>query len=126
MGTGNLTELTDADSQGVPAVLLGICSELKVSNVLVVQVSPHTRRTVQEHDAARRLMLRSREDESLPKGYGAGLLSLHDLRPFPQSPEQIAASANSKHEQNFRIEVTEDGNQNNNHDRQQNTRDPFD
>ena len=28
MGTGNLTELTDADSRGVTAVLLGICSEL--------------------------------------------------------------------------------------------------
>ena len=28
MGTGNLTELTDADSGGVTAMLLGICSEL--------------------------------------------------------------------------------------------------
>ena len=28
MGTGNLTELTDADSLGVTAMLLGICSEL--------------------------------------------------------------------------------------------------
>ena len=28
MGTGNLTELTDADSSGVTALLLGICSEL--------------------------------------------------------------------------------------------------
>ena len=42
MGTGNLTELTDADSQGVTAILLGICSELQIRNVLVVQVSPHT------------------------------------------------------------------------------------
>ena len=51
MGTGNLTELTDADSQGVTAILLGICSELQIRDVLVVQVSPHTRRTIQEHDA---------------------------------------------------------------------------
>ena len=91
MGTGNLTELTDADSQGVTAILLGICSELQIRNVLVVQVSPHTRRTIQEHDAARRLMYRAREDESLPKGYGGGLLSLHDVRPYPDTPEQIAA-----------------------------------
>ncbi len=34
MGTGNLTELTDADSQGVTATLLGICSELQIRNVL--------------------------------------------------------------------------------------------
>jgi len=107
MGTGNLTELTDADSQGVTAVLIGICSELKIRNVLVVQVSPHTRRTVQEHDAARRLMHRAREDESLPKGYGGGLLSLHDLRPYPQTPEQVAA--NVVRDQNYRIEVAEDG-----------------
>lgn len=109
MGTGNLTELTDADSQGVTAVLLGICSELKIRNVLVVQVSPHTRRTVQEHDAARRLMFRAREDESLPKGYAGGLLSLHDLRPYPETPEQIAALAGAVRDENFRIEVAEDG-----------------
>ena len=96
MGTGNLTELTDADSQGVTAMLLGICSELDIRNVLVVQVSPHTRRTIEEHDAARRLMYRAREDESLPKGYGGRLLSLHDLRPYPQTPEQIAELRESR------------------------------
>jgi dihydropteroate synthase len=107
MGTGNLTELTDADSQGVTAILLGICSELQIRDVLVVQVSPHTRRTIQEHDAARRLMYRAREDESLPKGYGGGLLSLHDMRPYPDTPEQIAARV--VRDQNYRIEVAEDG-----------------
>ena len=56
MGTGNLTELTDADSVGVTALLLGICSELAIANVLTVHVSPHTRRTIEEHDAARRIM----------------------------------------------------------------------
>jgi dihydropteroate synthase len=109
MGTGNLTELTDADSQGVTAMLLGICSELQIRNVLVVQVSPHTRRTIEEHDAARRLMYRAREDESLPKGYGGRLLSLHDLRAYPQTPEQIAESAKAVRDANFRIEVAEDG-----------------
>lgn len=109
MGTGNLTELTDADSQGVTAALLGICSELRIRNVLVVQVSPHTRRTVQEHDAARRLMHRAREDESLPKGYGGGLLSLHDLRPYPETPEQVAVMAAGVRDQNFRVEVAADG-----------------
>ena len=109
MGTGNLTELTDADSQGVTAMLLGICSELQIRNVLVVQVSPHTRRTIEEHDAARRLMHRAREDESLPKGYGGRLLSLHDLRSYPQTPEQIAESAQAVRDPNFRIEVADDG-----------------
>src|ERR1700720_1003899 len=47
MGTGNLTELTDADSDGVTAILLGICSILHIRGFLVVQVSPHARRTNQ-------------------------------------------------------------------------------
>lgn len=109
MGTGNLTELTDADSQGVTALLAGICSELHIRNVLIVQVSPHTRRTVEEHDAARRLMFRAREDQSLPKGYGGGLLSLHELRPFPQTPQGIADSAAEVKDLNFRIETSDDG-----------------
>lgn len=109
MGTGNLTELTDADSQGVTAMLLGICSELKIKNVLVVQVSPHTRRTVEEHDAARRLMFRAREDESLPKSYGGGLLSLHDLVPYPMSVTEIREAAAGVRDANFRIHVGEDG-----------------
>ncbi len=109
MGTGNLTELTDADSQGMTAMLLGICSELRIQNVLIVQVSPHTRRTIEEHDAARRLMFRARQDESLPKSYGGGMLSLHDLIPFPQSDAEITAGAAQVRDDNFRIQVGEVG-----------------
>lgn len=108
MGTGNLTELTEADSQGVTAMLLAICSELSIRNVLIVQVSPHTRRTIEEHDAARRLMFRAREDQSLPKGYGGnGLLSLHDLLPNPLSDADIAQIAKDIRDDNFRIHVGE-------------------
>lgn len=109
MGTGNLTELTDADSQGLTTLLLGICSELQIRHVLIVQVSPHTRRTVEEHDAARRLMYRAREDNALPKGYGGGLLSLHELRAFAQTPDQIAETAKAIRDSNFRIEAASDG-----------------
>jgi dihydropteroate synthase-like protein len=109
MGTGNLTELTDADSAGVTAMLLGICSELNVRNLLVVQVSPHTRRTIQEHDAARRIMFAARADGGLPKGYGDALLALHDRRPFPNTPREIAEFAEQVRDDNFRIEVAEDG-----------------
>jgi dihydropteroate synthase-like protein len=109
MGTGNLTELTDADSGGITAALLGVCSELKIRNILVVQVSPHTRRTIQEHDAARRMMFAAREDDSLPQDYGGALLQLHDRRPFPNTPQDIAELAAQVKDRNFRIEVAEDG-----------------
>jgi dihydropteroate synthase-like protein len=109
LGTGNLTELTDADSIGTTAMLLGIASELRIRNVLVVQVSPHTRRTYEEHDIARRLMFASRADGELPKGYTDGLLALHARRPFPQSREEIAENARGVRDKNFRIEIAEDG-----------------
>ena len=109
MGTGNLTELTDADTTGITAVLLGIASELHIRNVLVVQVSPHTRRTVEEHDLARRIMYASREENDLPKDYADGLLALHSRRPFPQTPEEIAQAAREVRDKNFRIEIAEDG-----------------
>lgn len=109
MGTGNLTELTEADTSGITAALLGICSELDIRNVLVVQVSPHTRRTVAEHDAARRLMCAARADDALPKGYGAGLSQVHDLKPHPTAPAEIEERAANVRDANYRIEVAEDG-----------------
>jgi dihydropteroate synthase-like protein len=109
MGTGNLTELTEADSSGVTALLLGLCSELAIRNVLVVQVSPHTRRTIAEHDAARRLMYAAREDRALPKNYGSGLVQVHDLKPLLASPAEIAERAKEVRDGNFRIETSEDG-----------------
>jgi len=109
MGTGNLTELTDADSAGVTAMLLGVCSELAIRNVLVVQVSPHTRRTVAEHDLARRIMFAARANGDLPRGYADGLLQMHDRAPFTQSVEDIAVLAGSVRDRSFRIATAEDG-----------------
>lgn len=109
MGTGNLTELTDADSAGVTAVLLGICSELAIRNVLVVQVSPHTRRTVAEHDLARRLMFAARAEADLPRGYTDGLLQVHDRSPFTETAEDIAALAAATTDGNWRIATAPDG-----------------
>jgi len=109
MGTGNLTELTDADSGGMTAALMGICSELAIRNVLVVQVSPHTRRTIQEHDAARRLMFAARADSSLPKDISDALLQLHARKPFPNNPQEISDLAREVKDANFRIEIAEDG-----------------
>lgn len=109
MGTGNLTELTDADSAGLTATLLGVCSELSISNVLVVNVSPHTNRTVEEHDLARRIMFAARSDEALPRNYHPGLLQVHDRRPFPASIEDIEALAKEVRDTNFRIMTAPDG-----------------
>jgi hypothetical protein len=52
MGVGNLTELTDADTSGINAILMGIISELGIGSILTTEVSPHARRAVREADAA--------------------------------------------------------------------------
>ncbi len=109
MGTGNLTELTDADSSGVTALLLGICSELAIRNVLIVQVSPHTRDTVAEHDFARRMMYAARANGDLPRGYGTRLLQAHDRTPFVQTSQDLAAQAKTIRDANWRIATAEDG-----------------
>lgn len=109
MGTGNLTELTDADTTGITATLMGICSELDIANVLIVQVSPHTCRTVHEHDISRRIMYAAKEDNALPKGYSDELLCLHSKRPYPLPPEDIAENAKAIRDANYRIETSQAG-----------------
>ncbi|MFI0849067.1 DUF6513 domain-containing protein [Mesorhizobium sp. IMUNJ 23232] len=109
MGTGNLTELTDADTSGITAVLAGICSELDIRNVLTVHVSPHTVRTVEEHDLARRILFAARADGALPRSYHSGLLQVHDRKPFPATVADIEALAADVRDANFRIMTAEDG-----------------
>ena len=109
MGTGNLTELTDADSSGVTAVLAGLCSELDIRNVLAVHVSPHTVRTIEEHDLARRILFAAKNDGALPRSYHPGLLQIHDRKPFAASIEDIDALAAEVRDANFRIMTAEDG-----------------
>ncbi|MBO0663908.1 DUF6513 domain-containing protein [Jiella sp. MQZ9-1] len=109
MGTGNLTELTDADTSGVTAMLLGICSELSIGHLLVVHVSPHTRATIAEHDAARRMLFAAREDNALPRGYSSALVQVHDVKPFTVTPDELDALAASIKDRNYRIETAADG-----------------
>ena len=56
MGVGNLTELVEADTAGMQALLFGICAELDIAAVLTTQVSGHARRAIREADLARRVM----------------------------------------------------------------------
>jgi dihydropteroate synthase len=109
MGIGNLTELTDADTTGINAVLMGICSELHITAVLAVQVSPHCRTAIREFDRARREYFAARKANSLPQGFGGGLMALRDRKGFASTPEEIATLAAQIRDPNYRIEVAEDG-----------------
>jgi len=109
MGTGNVTELTDADSSGTTAVLLGVAVELGVNAILTTQVSPHCRRAVREADWARRMMYAARQSQSLPRDLTDELLTVHARRPFPYSSDEIAQIAAEVRDPNFRIQVAEGG-----------------
>jgi len=109
MGVGNLTELTDADTSGINAMLFGIISELGVNNVLATEVSPHARRAIKEADVARRMMYAAKADSSLPRDLTADLLAIHERRPFPDSAGEIADLASNIKDPNYRIKVAEQG-----------------
>jgi dihydropteroate synthase len=109
MGIGNVTELTDADTTGINALLMGLCSELDITAVLAVQVSPHCRTAIREFDRARREFYAAKKAGSLPQGFGGGLMALRDRKGFATTSEEIRTLASQIRDQNYRIEVAEDG-----------------
>jgi len=109
MGIGNVTELTDADTTGINAILFGLISELDIQAVLATSVSPHAVNAIAEADIARRVMYRAKQDSRLPRGYSTGLNGLHDRRPFSYSKEEIDEFAAQIKDPSFRIMISEIG-----------------
>lgn len=109
MGIGNLSELTEADTSGIHALLFGIAAELNIAAVLTTQVSPHARRAVREADWARRIMHAAARDRCLPKGLHDALLTVHERHPFPDTPAEIADTAAQVRDPNFRVQVSSQG-----------------
>jgi len=125
MGTGNLTELTDADTLGMQTLLMGIVSELRITNILTTQVSAHASGVVAEADSARRMMFAAREARDLPRNFGDSLLALHATDPFPWSAEEIAATAGQLKDPSFRIQISPEGIHIYNRDGMRRAKDPF-
>lgn len=109
MGIGNLTELTDADTTGINALLFGLISELGINAVLATSVSPHAVNAIAEADNARRVMHAAKHDGRLPRGYSNGLLGLHDRQPFTYNVDEIKEIAAMIKDPSFRIQVSESG-----------------
>jgi len=109
MGVGNVTELTDADTTGINAVLFGLISELNINAVLATSVSPHAINAIAEADVARRVMHRAKQDDRLPRGYSTGLNGLHDRKPFSYNATEIAEFAAQIKDPSFRIMVSASG-----------------
>ena len=109
MGTGNLTELTDCDSAGANAILMGLVSELSINAVLVVQVSGHCRNSIKETDIARKIMFFSKKNQRLPFGIDNGLMCMSERKPHRFSKNEIKEIVEMVKDRNFRILLGENG-----------------
>ena len=109
LGVGNITELTHADTAGMNALLMGICSELNINHILATEVSRHAVRAIKEADLARRIMFAAKEHDTLPKHINAGLMALHEPTAFPYSLDEIQELAAQIKDPSYRIQISENG-----------------
>ena len=126
LGIGNITELTHADTMGMNALLLGICSELNINHILATEVSQHACRAIKEADLARRIMLAAATNNTLPKHIDSGLMALHETAPFPYSLDEIEELATQIRDPSFRIQTSKEGLHIFNRDGLHSATDPFD
>ena len=126
LGVGNLTELTHADTSGMNALLLGICSELNINHILATEVSGHACRAIREADRARRIMYAAKQANSLPKHVSADLMTVHDTAPFPYRLDEVQAIAAEIKDPSYRIQTSSEGLHVFNRDCFLSAKDPFD
>lgn len=74
MGAGNVTELFDADSIGINALLSGIAGEIGASLLFTTEASLKTKGCVEELKTASRMIYLSKKRGSSPKDLGIDLL----------------------------------------------------
>ncbi len=78
MGTGNVTELIDADSVGINGLLCGAAMECGASLVFSPEASDKNRGSVEELATAAKMMYLAKMRGSLPKDLGIDLLRLKE------------------------------------------------
>ena len=80
IGISNVTELIDADSIGVNALLARLSSEVNASIILATEKSSKAKGTVKEEVVAAKMMHLAKKRDSVPKDLGIDLLVLKDKR----------------------------------------------
>ena len=80
VGVSNVTELFDADSVGLNALLARLSSEVDASIILATEKSTKAKGTVREEVAASKMMFLAKKRGSVPKDLGVDLLVLKDKR----------------------------------------------
>jgi dihydropteroate synthase-like protein len=108
MGIGNLTELTEADTTGVTAMLIGFCEELGIRNVLTTEVIDWARGAVREAVIAAELMHFAHVRGTPPKHIDARLLTVKDEEFRPYAEAELRELHAQVTDPNYRIFVDAD------------------
>jgi dihydropteroate synthase len=103
MGIGNLTELTEADTPGVTAMLIGFCQELGIRNVLTTEVIHWARGAVQEAVIAAELMHFAVSRGTTPKHIDSRLLTVKDDEFRPYAEDELRELHAQVRDPNYRI-----------------------
>jgi dihydropteroate synthase-like protein len=103
MGIGNLTELTEADTTGVTALLIGFCQELGIRNVLTTEVIEWARGAVHEAVLAAQLMHFAHMRGTTPKHIDGRLLTIKDEEFRPYAEAELRELHAQVTDPNFRI-----------------------
>lgn len=80
MGVGNVTELIDADSHGINALIAGIASEIGVELLFTVEASVKTQGCVSELSTAAKMMYLAKTQKKNPKDLGLDLLEIKEKK----------------------------------------------
>jgi dihydropteroate synthase-like protein len=108
MGIGNLTELTEADTTGVTAMLIGFCQELGIRNVLTTEVIDWARGAVREAVIAAELMHFAHTRGTPPKHIDGRLLTVRDEELRPYSEDELRQQHAQVTDPNYRIFADDD------------------
>ncbi len=79
-GVGNVTELFDADSNGVNALLTAIASEINANILFTPEASAKCKFSIKELKIASKMMFLAKKRNSLPKDVGFNLINYKDKR----------------------------------------------
>ncbi|MEM4143209.1 MAG: dihydropteroate synthase-like protein [Candidatus Bathyarchaeia archaeon] len=95
VGVSNVTELFDADSVGVNALLAWLSAEVGASILLATEKSPKANGSVSEEATAAKMMFLARRRGAVPKDLGIDLLVLKNKRQREEIyDEKIEVAAN--------------------------------
>jgi len=110
VGATNFTELIDADSVGVNALLACLSSEVDASILLATEKSSKAKGTVRELATASKMMFLAKKRGSVPKDLGLDLLVLKDkrLRQDPYACEMESDAQVVYATENLRPEVMDE------------------